>query len=311
MSEPIAYLNGEFVPVSRAALSVFDLGVVAGASATEMVRTFRHTLFRLDDHLQRLEQSLALLSIEFRLSRAEVTTICQRIVGENTSLIPDDGDLGLIVFVTAGQNLTYLGSSGIDRAHKPSVCIHTFPLPFELWADRYDSGVHLVTTSIQSLPDNIIDARVKHRNRLHWHLAEIEARRISPSATAILTDVDGFLTETATGNLCVVDGTTIVTPSQNVLHGISRSVVSELASSLGLTFASTRLLPDELATADEAFITSTPLCLVPVTQFNCRPIGDGVPGPVFKKLISAWSDLVGTDIIGQMQNRENRNDSES
>ena len=92
-----------------------------------------------------------------------------------------------------------------------------------------------------------------------------------------------------------------MTPSQHVLHGISRDVAADLVTSLGLTFATARVTPDELVHASEAFLTSTPHCMLPVTRFNNRPIGQGVPGPVFQQLISAWSKLVGLDIVGQMQ----------
>ena len=301
MTEPIAYLNGQFVPISRASLSVFDLGIVAGSSVTEMTRTFRHVPFRLNEHLDRLEQSLKLVRIDPRVSRDELVSICERVVSENHKLIPADHDLGLIVFVTAGQNLTYLGLSELSRARTPSVCVHTFPLPFELWAERYETGLHLVTTSIGSLPDDVIDSRIKHRSRMHWHLADIQAKKVDPSAMAVLIDQDGFLTETATGNICVVEGATIVTPSQHVLHGISREVVADLATSLGLSFATARVTPDDLARASEVFLTSTPNCMLPVTRFNNNPIGQGGPGPVFQRLISAWSKLVGLDIIGQMR----------
>ncbi len=301
MTEPIAYLNGHFVPISKAALSVFDLGIVAGASVTEMTRTFRHVPFRLSEHLDRLEQSLKLVNIDPRLSRDELVSICERVVSDNQRFIPSDHDLGLIVFVTAGQNLTYLGLSELSRARTPSVCVHSFPLPFELWAERYETGLHLVTTSIGSLPDDVIDSRIKHRSRMHWHLADNQAKKVDASAMAVLIDQDGFLTETATGNICVVEGTTIVTPSQHVLHGISRDVVADLATSLGLTFATSRVKPDELVRASEAFLTSTPHCMLPVTRFDNRPIGQGVPGPVFQQLITAWNKLVGLDIVGQMR----------
>jgi branched-chain amino acid aminotransferase len=301
MTEPIAYLNGEFIPISCAALSVFDLGVVAGASVTEMIRTFRHIPFRLGEHLDRLEASLNTVRIHSPISREVTESICQRIVSENSRLIPADHDLGLIVFVTAGQNLTYLGSREIKRACTPSFCVHTFPLPFELWANQYETGLHLVTTSVRSIPDNVIDSSVKHRSRLHWHLADVEAKMRDATAMAILTDQEGYLTETATGNLCVVEGSTILTPSSQVLNGVSRAVIAELASSLGLSMGSTRLFPEDLSRANEAFLTSTPHCMIPVTKFNDQPVGKGVPGPMFQRLIAAWSSLVGVDIIGQMK----------
>lgn len=301
MNEPIAYLNGQLIPVSQAALSVFDLGVVAGAAATEMVRTFRHQLFLLDQHLDRLEHSLNRLRIDPKIPRADLNALCQRIASDNCRLLHPDHDLGLVVFVTAGQNLTYLGRAEIARARTPTVCIHTFPLPFELWADKYSSGLHLVTTTIKSIPDDVLDASIKHRNRLHWHLAEIEAKQTDPAAMALLTDQDGYLTEAAAGNLCVVEGATILTPERHVLRGVSRDHLAELAPRLGLTMAYTRLTVEDLARSTEALLTSTPPCLLPVTRFNGQEIGSGRPGPVFQKLLSAWSDEVGLNIAEQMR----------
>ena len=301
MTEPIAYLNGQYIPISQTALSVFDLGIVAGASVTEMIRTFRHQPFRLEAHLDRLAQSLTFLEIPFDVVLADLHQICLKVVRENSRSIYENQELGLVCFVTAGQNLTYLGRANAELAQTPSVCVHTFPLPFELWAGHYKNGLHLVTTNVESLPDNVINPSIKHRNRLHWILADREAKRIDPAAMALLLDQDGYLTETATGNLCVVEGSTILTPENHVLNGISRDVVHELAISLGMTMAYTRLAPEDLYRSSEAFLTSTPHCLLPVTKFNHRLIGQGLPGPVFQQLIAAWSELVGVDVMQQMQ----------
>lgn len=301
MTEPIAYLNGHYVPISQAALSVFDLGVVAGASITEMVRTFRHVPFRLADHLTRLQHGLSVVGITSPVSRDDLETICQRVIAENSRLIPQDHELGLTVFVTAGQNLTYLGRAESSLARTPSLCVHTFPLPFELWADHYDSGIHLITSAVRSIPNDVIAPEIKHRNRLHWHLADKQVKQTDPKAMAALLDHEGYLTETATGNICVVEGSTILTPEHGVLHGVSRSVVAELATSLGLTLAYTRMGSDELSQSKEAFLTSTPHCLLPITQFNGQAIGNGQPGPVFERIITAWGELVGVNIRAQMR----------
>ncbi len=301
MTTPIAYLNGEFVPVSEAKLHVFDLGIVGGVSITEMARTFRHVPFRLDQHLERLTRSLNGVGFEPGLTTGELRAICEQVVTENAELIPHHHDLGLIVFVTAGLNTTYVGRNAAPKASQSTVCVHTFPLPFELWAEMYDSGMHLVTVPTRSIPDDVIDPRIKHRSRLHWHLAAREAEQVDPGAMAILADGDGHLTESATGNLCAVDGATIITPAAHVLDGISREYVAELSASLGIGFVHAAVTAEDLSLADEAFLTSTPHCLLPVTRFNHAPIGSGRPGPVFRQLIDAWSNAVGVDIIEQMR----------
>jgi len=301
VTTPIAYLNGKFVPISEASLHVFDLGVVGGMSVTEMARTFRHVPFRLDRHLSRLARSVEYVGFETGLAAAELQGICEHVVSANSELIPAHHDLGMIVFVTASQNLTYLGRHHGLQAKQSTVCAHTFPLPFELWADTYKTGLHLVTVPTRSIPDDVIDPRIKHRSRLHWHLAAREARQVDPAAMAILSNHDGQLTETATGNLCVVDGATIITPAAHVLEGVSREYVAELAASIGIGFVHAAVTSEDLAHADEAFLTSTPHCLLPVTRFNQLPIGTGQPGPIFHKLIEAWSKSVGVDIVGQMK----------
>ena len=299
--EPIAHLNGQYVPISQASLHVFDLGVVGGASVSEMVRTFRHVPFRLDQHLARLEQSLVIVGFELDLSIAELKAICERVVSENAKLIPAHHDLGLIVFVTAGQNLTYLGRAGAALAKKSTVCVHTFPLPLELWADSCRTGLHLVSVETRSIPDDVIDARIKHRSRLHWHLADRQAKQIDPRGVAVLTNHEGTLTETASGNLWMVQRGQLITPAINVLHGISRDVVMELCRNFLQPVHVRDIEPSELSSADEAFISSTPCCLLPVTKFNGRSIGTGSSGTMYRRLMDEWSRLVGMDIIQQMR----------
>jgi branched-chain amino acid aminotransferase len=300
MSEPIAWLNGRIIPYSQASLPVGDLGVVAGASVTEMIRTFRHQPFRLDAHLDRLETSLDLLDFPTRPPRSDLEAAVAEVVRQNAALIPESHDLGIIVFVTAGQNPTYLGAAGCDQTPVGSVCVHTFPLPFEFWAELYLRGGHLTTVSVPPLPEDAVTPQAKHRNRLHWWRADREAGQKAPGSRALLQLADGQLTETSSGNLLVVHGRTISTPpSEIVLGGISRATTQELADSCGLTWQERPLFESDLQSADEVLTTSTPYCLLPITKFNDQPIGSGLPGPVCGELTTAWSNLAGLDIVQQ------------
>lgn len=302
MTEPLAALNGRLVPISEAQLSIFDLGLVLGASITEMVRTFHHQPFHLDNHLQRLFRSLKVVGFPFDQSLEDLNRQALDVVAHNAPLIPDSHDLGIVVFVTAGQNLTYLGAAEMDRARTPSVCVHTFPLPFELWADKLERGQHLVTPSIRHIPADSLDPKIKSRSRLHWYLADQQARLVEPSAGAVLLDHAANVTETSTGNFFIVNGSTIRTPSQRTtLGGVSQQVVAELAGQLGLEFVATDLQVYDVLNADECFTSSTPYCLLPVTRFNGKEIGAGQPGPVFQQLTAAWSELVGLDISAQIR----------
>jgi len=117
-----------------------------------------------------------------------------------------------------------------------------------------------------------------------------------------LLDLAGNVTETGGANFLIVEQGTIVSPSlTNTLPGISRQTVIELAAKLGIPFVVKDFQVHNVINADEAFTATTPYCLMPVTKINGLPIGDGRPGPIWKKLMAAWSELVGIDIEGQMR----------
>lgn len=302
MPQPVAWLNGKLIDAAQAAVPVGDLGVVAGASVTEFLRTFRHEPYRLAEHLARLLTSLDLLEFSTRVDESALRDAVEAVVAHNRGLVPPHHELGLIAFVTAGQNLAYLGATGRGQATQGTVCVHSFPLPFELWAHRYTEGQHLATVSVPPLPGSAVDPRAKHRNRLHWLRADREARTKHDGSSSILATADGHLTETSSGNLFVLNGNRLRTPrEESVLAGISRTALFELAETLGMTVEEADLTAEDLAAADEVLTTSTPSCVIPVTRFNGQPIGSGEPGPSFQRLIAAWSDSVGVDIVRQAE----------
>ena len=302
MPQPVAWMNGELIDAARAAVPVGDLGVVAGASVTEFLRTFRHEVFRLDEHLSRLMTSLELVEFSTQVESTTLREAIGAVVSHNRQLIPENHELGIIAFVTAGQNLTYLGAAGREQISQGTVCVHSFPLPFELWAHRYREGQHLATVTVPPLPSFAVDPRAKHRNRIHWLRADREAQAAFESSSSILTTDDGFLTETSSGNIFIVYGKTLRTPkAEYILGGISRETLIDIASSLGMTVEEADLTPSDLAAADEAITTSTPYCVVPVTNFNGQTVGNGSPGLQFQRLIGAWSESVGIDIVQQAE----------
>src|SRR5947209_18839491 len=140
-------------------------------------------------------------------------------------------------------------------------------MTFEFWASKLDTGAHFVTPSIRHVPPQCYDPKMKYRSRMHFYLADQEARLVDPNAAALLLDLDGNVTETATANFLIVERGTIVSPSRvNILPGISRATVIELASRLGIRFLERDLPVGDALNAAEAFITGTPYCLMPVTK---------------------------------------------
>jgi branched-chain amino acid aminotransferase len=301
MSEPLVFLSGNMVPASQAHLAIYDAGIVLGATVTEMTRTFRHKPFRLADHLDRLYRSLRYVRIDVGLTKQELAAVSNELIAHNAKLLDDGDELGLIHFVTPGEYKTYAGSAGGSPRLTPTVCAHTFPLPFELWAAKMQMGAHVVTPSIRHVPPQCYDPKIKYRSRMHYYLADKEAQLADPDAVALLLDLDGNVTETSGANFLIVEGNTIVAPTlRNTLGGISRATVRELAAKLGIGFVERDIQVFHVMNADEAFLASTPYCVMPVTKINGVAIGDGKPGPIVGRLLAAWSELVGLDIRGQI-----------
>jgi branched-chain amino acid aminotransferase len=310
--EPQVFLNGRMVPASQAHLTVYDAGVVLGATVTELVRTFRHEPFRLDDHLRRLAQSLHFVGFDIGMSMEELGRTVRQLVTNNAALLTPEDELGLVIFVTAGEYPTYAGGAAGSVRTTPTVCAHTFPLPFELWAAKVQSGVHLVTPSIRHVPPQCYDPKMKCRSRMHYYLADQQARLVDRDASALLLDLDGNVTETGAANFLMVEDGTVVSPSlRNTLPGVSRATVIELAAKLGIPFAVRDFQVFDAVNADEAFLASTPYCLMSVTRINGTQIGTGKPGLIYQRLAQAWSERVGLDIVRQVVDGAKRRTAKS
>jgi branched-subunit amino acid aminotransferase/4-amino-4-deoxychorismate lyase len=307
MTEPLVYLNDRFVPASAAHLQIYDAGVVLGATVTEMVRTFHRRLYRLSDHLDRLARSLRYVRFDIGMPIDRLAGISEELVVRNARLLHPEDELGLVIFITAGELPVYAGSAGALPRNTPTICLHTFPLPFELWSDGIEAGLHVVTPSIRHVPPQCYDPNMKYRSRMHYYLADQEARLVDAKAAALLLDLDGNVTETSGANFLIVENRTVVSPTlRNTLPGISRQTVIELAAEIGLEFEVRDFQVFNVINANEAFTASTPYCLMPVTRINGLPVADGKPGPVYGSLMEAWNDKVGLNIERQILDNARR-----
>lgn len=300
MNEPCVYINGEWLPASKASLSLIDAGFVLGATIAEQLRTFHGKIFRLDDHLARLEHSLKLLGIDPGVTRDQLAGLAQEIAARNHRLIEHGDDLGLSIFVTPGLYPAYSSLPG--PAH-PTLCLHTYTLPFRLWAEKYRTGQFLATTAIQQVPPECWPAEIKCRSRMHFFLADRQASHQHPGSRALMLDREGNVTEASTANLLIYrreEG--LISPQgSKILPGISLMELLEIAKSLQIPCGERNFKPEEVATADEALLSSTPFCLLPATRLNGQPISAGQPGEIFHRLLAAWSELIGVDIAHQAE----------
>jgi len=132
------------------------------------------------------------------------------------------------------------------------------------------------------------------------NVATREVERMNPKAYAILLDQQGNITEGDGQNFFIVTKGVIKTPTlHNTLGGISRATVIELAKKGNIPIEETNIQPYDVYNADEAFLTATSFCILPLTEFNLMSISDSKPGPITKQLLEMWSEEVGMDIVGQ------------
>ena len=297
--EPLVYIRGQLVPWSEAHIKIYDAAVVLGATVTDMTRTISHRPFRLEDHVARFYRSAKYARIPPPLSPEETIERTLELVEHNTGLISAEQDLGIIYFMSPGHMATYAGRP--DAPMESTFCIHSFVIPFQLMADHVTKGVHVVTPPTRHVPPQCVDQKIKNRSRLHWWIADREARLVDPDAITLLLDLDGNVTECSGSNFFIVRDGKIVLPSpRNILPGVSMLTVTELATDLGIPVEARDYQVYDIINADEAMISTTPYCLLPATRINGLEIGNGKPGPVFEQLIEAWSKLVGRDLVEQI-----------
>jgi branched-subunit amino acid aminotransferase/4-amino-4-deoxychorismate lyase len=286
-----AYLNGNWIPSNELRVGVDDLGFLVGATVTERLRTFGGRVFRLDDHMQRMRHSLEIVDLDADGITRQVAEAVPEFVARNRDRIEADDDWAIAAFATPGV-------SGANRA---TVCVHGNPLPFHAWATQFETGLPVMISSIHQVPPNCWPSELKCRSRMHFYLADREASVKHPGARALLLDQDGYIAEATTANVIVYRrGEGLLSPpAEHILWGVSLGVVEQLAAKLGIPFVKRSLTVEEFCTADEALLTSTSICVLPIVACDGRTIGDGQPGPVYRQLLAAWSDLVGVDIAEQ------------
>ena len=294
MAEYTAYFKGEWMPFSQVKIDPMDRGFTVGDVVFDVARTFNGKSFRMEDHIQRLYRSLKFVRIDPGLSAKEMLDISEEVVQRNDHLRAEVGDFTITQFVTRGP-----GSSS-RSAGPPAVCVKVAPIGFGRFADLFKDGAHGVITRTRSYPVESLDPKVKNYSRMNFNLADLEAADEDPEAWPILTDADGSLTEGTGYNVFLVTDGVIRTPGdRNILQGVSRGMVFDLARQLNIPLVEEDLQPYDLYTADEAFFSGTSPCILPVSKVDQREIGDGRPGPIVQQLLSAWSETVGMDIVDQ------------
>jgi branched-chain amino acid aminotransferase len=292
------YLSGKLVAEENATISIFDSAVLLGDTVTESTRTFGHVPFKLEKHVARLYKSLKVTRINPGMDADKMLQVTRELLEANLQTCADGEDCWIVHNISRGLSIP--GPDPTVQRGTATIMIYTQPLDLRGWAEFYRQGCHAVTAMSRIIPSQSLDARIKNRSRMAYTLAEMEVKLVDKAAQGIILDDQGNVAENKGGNIFIVSEGVLRTPNtNNCLAGISRETVIELAEQLGVHVQETELQPYDLYTADEMFFTSTPYCIMPATQFNGLPVGDGRVGRLTNQLLVAWSELTGVDIVRQ------------
>ena len=298
--ERVAFFNGEILPERHVRIPFHDRGFKYGDAVFDMTRTFGHRIFRIEEHIGRLYDSLRYACIDPPFSADEMVARSREVLAANVHLLGPDDDYWV------GQRVT----RGLDACEGEAdsagcVIIECTPLPFQARARLFRDGIDVVIPSVRRVPPESLSPRVKSHNYLNLVMADLEAKAHTSEAWAVLLDTRGFLTEGMGSNIFLVRDGALLTPKpQYVLGGISRQTVIELAHSQGITVHEQDLDLYDAMTADEVFLTSTSLCICGVRSVQGIPTGDGSGrGSVTAALMEAYVELVESDWIAQYLKR--------
>ena len=270
------WVDGQILPADAAHVSAFDRGFQLGDGVFETLRARGGRVTELAEHLARLRHSAGGLQIALQPRAEERLSagIAELLIAE--SLGGPEGDAAVRITVSRGR---FLGRGLLPgRPATPTMVIQAWPVvpppPGHL-----ERGLHLVSSAVRRDPASPL-AALKTTSRAEYVFARLEARAAGGDDALFLT-LDGHLSEATSANLFTLKGRRLATPSLDsaILPGTTRSWMLAWAGRVGLEPFEGRLTPDDLAGADEAFLSSSVAGILPVTRFDGRPIGAGVPGP--------------------------------
>jgi branched-chain amino acid aminotransferase len=300
-NERTVWMNGEFMPESKALVPFRDRSFLYGDGAFDLTRTFQGRIFKLDEHIDRLYKSLRALHLDATMPPERMTEITREVVDRNRHLLGENDDywvgqrLSRGVMKVEGDNWDHYG---------PTVIVECSPMPIAERAHMYRDGIEVVTPSVRRIPPECLTPRAKTHNYLNLIMGDIEVKAQNPNGWAILLDMSGNLNEGLGSNIFLVRDGKIRTPREKfVLPGVSRETAIELASDLGIECTEDDLDLYDAYNADEAFITSTSLCICPIASINGVKMPAGAYGQVTQKLIDAYVDLVDCDFVQQYLDR--------
>lgn len=296
MKEREMWVNGVYVPVSKVGMHPYSAGAMYGIVCFTMTRSFDKKHWKLLAHIDRIFNGIKLYEIPIKITKEELIGICNDVCEHNKRFFNKDDEFRIMINVFPGNLSIYPGN------HDAVIMVDVFPLRLTVsgMGKLYATGVNAVIPSQRTIPFQYLDQRIKNRNRLHFYMANLEVSRMQGENNwALLLDDRGFIAEGCGDNFFIVKDGKFYTPKAlNILKGISREFIKELAVDKVFEI---NMTPLDVMNADEAFYTATPFCIMPVTRFQGHSIRNGKPGWFTNELLGLWSDFVGINIVQQIK----------
>lgn len=296
-NERLVWINGDLHPESSGKLSFRDAGFVYGDAVFDTARTFGGGQpFMLEEHIDRLFKSLRYAGIDPGYDKATLIAATNDLVEQNRHLLGPHEDYWVSQRVSSGVPKLDGESATQEGA---TVVIECMPLPLKARAPMFKGGIDAVVASMRRVPPDSLSPNAKTNNYMNMKVAQREVSAIAPGSWAVLLDQNGHISEGAGCNMFVViDGVVVTPPTETILPGISRQVAIDLCCEEGIPCEERLVSMYDAKTADEAFFTSTSLCICPLRSFNGGLYPDN-PGPVTTRLMNGFKRRVGMDYVAQ------------
>jgi len=278
------YMNDGLVDQAEAKVSVFDHGLLYGDGIFEGIRLYDGCVFKLEEHLERLEYSAKAIMLEMPWSRQEISdAVCETCRANGLK----SGYIRLVV--TRGVGSLGLSIKNCDQPQLIVIAdkIQLYPEEF------YEKGLEIITVPTRRINAAALPPTVKSLNYLNNILAKIEAQHLGYHEAIMLND-QGYIAECTGDNVFVIHKGELITPSASAgaLKGITRDTALSIADELGIPWREANLTRYDVWVAEELFLTGTAAEIVPIIKVDARPIGDGKPGPITGQFLDCFRKRV-------------------
>ena len=277
--ELLTYVNGRIMPHSQASPLLQRINASSIGGYYDAERTFGGKVFKLRSHLERLYRGLTASKIDPRISLEELERITLGVIEANLSLLPDGDEFTVTQVVNMSQ------AQSPDDTGTINVVVYCQPLDFTRFARSYLDGVRIVTPNTYGVPPDQEPG---------------DGKTIGQQVFLLMASPNGGVSECQGANFMFVKDRRIKLPDRrNVLPGVSMQTVLELAESLNIPVDEGTYTQRHIYAADEAFVSSTRYCILPVATLNGLAVGGSIPGEVTTALLESWSAAVGMDFVNQ------------